>query len=62
MRLSIADNGTGFDLEKVKEEEGKGIGLILIKERSLSLGSVFKIDSTLGKGTTFTVEIPAIKL
>ena len=62
MRLSIKDNGTGFDLEKLKEEKGKGIGLMLIKERSLSLGSVFKIDSTLGKGTTFTVEIPVIKL
>lgn len=58
LKLSIRDNGTGFDMEKIKEKTGKGIGLMLIKERALSLGGVFSLDSAIEKGTEIVLEVP----
>ena len=58
LKLSVRDNGTGFDTEKIKEKTEKGIGLSLIKERALSIGGVFSLESTIGKGTEIILEMP----
>ena len=58
LKLSVRDNGTGFDMEKIKEKTGKGLGLMLIKERALSLGGVFSLDSAIEKGTEIVLEVP----
>ena len=58
IQLIIKDNGVGCDLEKVEKKKDKGIGLMLIKERAISLGGVFNLESTLDKGTTLKVSIP----
>jgi PAS domain S-box-containing protein len=58
IKLSVRDNGTGFDPEKINEKAGKGIGLRLIKERALSIGGVFSLDSTIDKGTEIVIEVP----
>ncbi len=60
LKLSVRDNGTGFDTEKINEKTGKGIGLRLIKERALSLGGFFNLDSTINKGTVIVLEVPVV--
>jgi PAS domain S-box-containing protein len=59
LKLSVKDNGCGFDTEIIKEKTDKGIGLRLIKERALSIGADFKLDSTLEMGTEIILEVPA---
>lgn len=52
LKLSIIDNGVGFDVNSVK----KGIGLSNIKERTDSLKGHFEIHSEIGKGTKIMVQ------
>jgi PAS domain S-box-containing protein len=61
MKLYIKDNGVGFDLKEMKAKKDKGIGLRLLKERSISLGGSLTIESALGKGTELTIELPINK-
>jgi signal transduction histidine kinase len=58
LKLSVKDNGNGFDKEKIKEKIEKGIGLRLMKERALSIGGIFRLDSTIDKGTEIIIEMP----
>ena len=58
--VSIEDNGKGFDLQNVLEnniQEGK-IGLLGMKERVIPFGGSFHVHSTVGKGTKISLEIP----
>ncbi|MEK6481362.1 PAS domain S-box protein [Catalinimonas sp. 4WD22] len=68
--IEISDNGLGIDLKKNREKvfglykrfhhhvEGKGIGLHLVKTQTEALNGKVKVDSQLGKGTTFTLTLP----
>jgi len=56
LRLSIADNGAGFDTGQ--EDNRDGIGLISMKERLRVVDGRVKIDSTVGSGTKVVVTIP----
>lgn len=56
VNLSISDNGKGFNPSLVKE----GIGLKTIHSRVNSLSAVVSIDSSPGKGTTYTVTLNAL--
>ena len=58
MELCIKDNGVGFDLKEMKARKDKGIGLMLLQERSLTLGGSLTIGSAPGKGTELSVELP----
>ena len=58
LKLSVKDNGNGFDTDKIKEKIEKGIGFRLMKERAISIGGIFKLDSTIDKGTEIIIEIP----
>ena len=51
LKLSIIDDGIGFDVQSTK----KGIGLRNIKERANSLKGNFEIKSKIGEGTEITV-------
>lgn len=51
LKLSIIDDGAGFDVSAVK----KGIGLSNIKERTNSLKGHFEIKSKIGNGTQIIV-------
>jgi len=53
-RLSIRDNGTGFNPHDVQ-----GFGLRGVRERVGVCGGVLSIDSGSGRGTTITVEVPS---
>ena len=66
--LKVSDNGRGIDLEKYGEklfglyqrfhdsEEGKGIGLSIVKTQVQALGGQISVDSKVGDGTTFSIE------
>ena len=58
IQLVIKDNGIGCDMKKIEKKKDKGIGLMLIKERALSLGGDSKIECILNKGTRLLVVIP----
>lgn len=73
--ISISDNGVGMDdvtrnnlfvLNKqnskygTENEKGTGLGLILCKEFIERHGGRLNVESELGKGSTFTFEIPKI--
>jgi signal transduction histidine kinase len=57
---SIADNGKGFDLEKVLHPESpeRGFGIIGMQERVSLLGGRIDIQSRPGFGTHMNIEIP----
>ncbi len=71
INISVQDTGSGIqehDQEKIftrftrleshKNIAGTGIGLSVVKEITIANGGQVKIDSTWGKGTTFTVSFP----
>ena len=60
IRVSVDDNGKVFDIDSL--EEGKSLGLNLIRERVEMLGGSFEIDTAIGKGTRVSFSLPAPKL
>lgn len=66
-QLIFSDNGLGFDMDLVKDKifslhqkfhnhiESKGIGLYLVNNHITSLGGKIEVESTINKGTTFTI-------
>ncbi len=66
-QLIISDNGSGFDMKNVKNKifglhqtfhenpDSKGVGLYLVHSHITSLGGDIQVESTLNKGTRFTI-------
>lgn len=56
LRVTVDDNGRGFDPESL--QDANNLGLKLIRERSEMLGGKFEIDSAVGSGAkiSFTVQ------
>ncbi|MFL6215985.1 MAG: chemotaxis protein CheB [Blastocatellia bacterium] len=60
--LIIADNGTGFDVNKALTASARrGMGLISMRERTAFVGGTFEIESEPGGGTTVYVRVPFIQ-
>lgn len=59
IRVTVDDNGKGFDIDSVQQEQN--LGLKLIRERAEMLGGSFEVDSAAGKGTRVTFSLPAPK-
>ena len=67
IRLSVSDTGTGVS-KKIRhrifepgfstKKDGNGIGLSTVKEIVEEHRGTIKVDSTAGKGTTFSIDIP----
>jgi len=57
VRVSVDDNGKGFDPEVIRT--GTSLGLKLIQERTEMLGGSFEIDSSVGKGARIVFSVPA---
>ena len=53
--LTIEDDGTGFDLSLATKG---GLGLKNIESRAELLNGIFIIDSSVGRGTSASIEIP----
>jgi two-component system sensor histidine kinase DegS len=56
IRLSMDDNGNGFDTDSLDKESN--LSLKLIKDRAEMLGGKFDIDTAPGKGARVTLTIP----
>jgi signal transduction histidine kinase/ActR/RegA family two-component response regulator len=75
VRISVADTGMGIPAERLgllftpferlgaeqTAEEGTGIGLALSKRLAEAMGGTLGAASTLGQGSTFTVELPRVE-
>ncbi len=57
IRVSVDDNGKGFDPETLRE--ANNLGLKLIRERAEMLGGNFEIDSITGSGARIVFTVPA---
>ena len=67
VRLSVADTGSGMDPEALRrifepyfstKATGTGLGLTIAKRNVELHGGRIQAESTLGKGTTVTIELP----
>jgi PAS domain S-box-containing protein len=69
-RLQVSDNGDGIDAEVLKRifdpffttrrlGEGTGLGLPICHSIVTAHGGTIEVESRVGEGTTFTVELPA---
>jgi two-component system sensor histidine kinase DegS len=58
LRVSIEDNGKGFEIDKV-ENKG-GMGLKVIRDRVQMLGGTFEVHSTPGQGAHILFQIPVM--
>jgi PAS domain S-box-containing protein len=58
----VKDNGTGFDVERIKSISAaeKGLGLEAVEERVKMLDGKFEIFSGMDDGTTIAFEIPIV--
>ena len=57
-RLTISDNGIGFDpTSEHSQNKGGGWGLPIMKERAETVGASFRIESESGKGTRVIIEV-----
>lgn len=76
-RFSVRDTGPGIAAEHVprlterfyrvdrsrsRETGGTGLGLAIVKHVIQRHGGRLQVESTLGKGSTFTLELPAVRL
>ena len=67
IEVKVSDTGVGIPEENLgklftpfftTKEKGTGLGLVGVKHIVESHGGVIKVESTVGKSTTFTVQIP----
>jgi len=60
LRMTVEDDGKGMEVFSPAERslEHGGTGLVSMRERAGSMKGTLMIDSTPGKGTTISVEIP----
>jgi two-component system, NarL family, sensor histidine kinase DegS len=59
IKVSVSDNGKGFDPATVIQAEG--IGLKLIRERVEMLGGYMDIDAAIGQGCKVSFQVPCIE-
>lgn len=60
VRLSIADNGIGFDPAAIRSDAPGCYGLLGMRERALEMSARIDIESQPRRGTTIRIEVPLI--
>ena len=55
---TVEDNGKGFDIDPVMEDEGAAHGIRMNKSRIEQVGGTFEIKSQPGEGTRITFSVP----
>ena len=58
LTMSIKDNGVGFDVDEVRRRRERGVGLMLLQERSLALGGDLALRSAPGEGSEVAFQMP----
>jgi signal transduction histidine kinase len=75
VELSVRDNGPGIPADKLRQvgqpffqahqgheaRPGSGLGLAIVKALAQKLGGEFKLDSSVGVGTTAIVRLPILR-
>jgi signal transduction histidine kinase len=56
-RLTIADDGKGFDPKAIRASKEKGWGFLTMQERAQAVGGKLHVESNSGKGTRVVVEV-----
>lgn len=59
IRISVQDDGIGFNPAELGRSEFPRFGLSTMRERAESVGGLFQLDSIPGQGTKVTIEVPA---
>lgn len=57
MIMIVQDNGVGFDLEAIKNDSKKGLGLRNIESRMSVINGEVNYESNIGKGTTTILKV-----
>ena len=60
VKVSVSDNGKGFDPATL--EDSSGLGLKVIRERTEILGGFMEIDSAVGLGCKVTFQVPSLDI
>jgi signal transduction histidine kinase len=58
VRISVEDDGQGFDPAQVMEEGQRYFGLQIMRERAESIGGDLELDSRAGQGTRVVIRMP----
>lgn len=58
LRAEVRDEGRGFATERPFSDEGRGLGLVGMRERARHAGGTLEIDSAPGAGTRVRVTLP----
>ncbi|MBI3995034.1 MAG: GAF domain-containing protein [Nitrospirae bacterium] len=58
LRISVEDNGNGFDLRAAKDPAQQHMGLSIMKERAAHLDGTVQISTSPGRGTVVTIDLP----
>ena len=60
LRLQVADDGRGFDVEMMRRKAARGgsLGLLTMEERARMLGGTLELRSRPGEGTVLTASLP----
>jgi signal transduction histidine kinase len=58
LRISIEDNGKGFDPAVASRPPSRGFGLVSVRERVTRLGGTLNVESKVGAGTRLLVDLP----
>jgi PAS domain S-box-containing protein len=61
VRITISDNGQGFDHSRLDHSDGNHFGLVFMRERMAQIGGSLKIDSIPVGGTVLKLEVPINK-
>jgi GAF domain-containing protein/anti-sigma regulatory factor (Ser/Thr protein kinase) len=59
IKVTIQDNGRGFDLDSEQQSGGGGFGLRFMRKRAERVGGSLRIESQPGQGTQLIVTLPS---
>ena len=59
-RVSVEDDGRGFEPGRVMEDGGSHFGLQIMRERAESVGGSLEVHSQVGRGTRVVVRVPLL--
>lgn len=57
-RLTIRDNGVGFDMQKLLDQGDSHVGVHIMRERAQRIDATFAVNSAPGAGTTVLLQLP----
>ena len=58
--LCVADDGCGFDVDRVQSEAADHYGLVSMRERAEDIGAELEITSEKGRGTIVRLRAPLL--